>query len=446
MTASSYKSHIKATLSLAYPVMIGQLGHVMMGVIDSLFVGRLGPAPLAAVSIASGIFFLIFVIGLGITFAISPIVAIAVGSGKKEQYSSILANGLFVNIIAGLVLISILFTGSYFINYLNQPPEVAAMAAVYLRIISFSILPLMLFQTYRQFIEGFSIMKPAMFIAIGANVINAVGNWLLIFGNLGFPEMGFQGSAFATLITRIGMAAAMIWYMRSSERFRDFSLRFTFHSLDRQLIRKILSVGISSGFQYFFEVGAFSAAAIEIGWIGTTQLAAHQIALNLASVSYMAASGISAAGAIRVGTAFGKMNIVEIRRAGFSAILLSAGGMMLSGIFFVLFRGVLPYLYISDQSVVAIASTLILYAAFFQMSDGTQVAGLGVLRGLTDVKMPTLTTFISYWILGLPSGYILAFKFGMGAEGIWIGFIVGLTASAIMLTTRFHLRSSLNID
>lgn len=437
----SYNKHIRYTLELAFPVIIGQLGHIMMGVVDSLMVGRIGAVPLGASSIAGGIFFLIFVVGLGISFAISPLIAIAVGAQKHEECNSILKNGLILNTITGLIITLILFFGADIIYYLDQPRDVAVQAVQYLRIVSFSAIPMMIFQTYRQFIEGFSIMRPAMVITIAANISNAFGNWVLIFGKFGLPELDLNGAGISTLLNRILMAIVMVHYVMRSKRFSSYESSFTFTGYNPLVIKRILRIGLPSGIQYFFEVGAFSCTAIIIGWLGTKQLAAHQIALNLASVTYMAATGISAAAAIRVGSKVGKKNIPETRKAGFSAILLTMGMMAVFGISFILFNHLLPRFYINDSEVVEIAAGLLVIAAFFQIADGTQAVGLGVLRGLTDAKMPTIITFIAYWVLGLPSGYILAFNFHLGVYGIWLGFIVGLYASASMLTIRFNFMS-----
>lgn len=436
-----FKGHIKNTLILAYPVAIGQLGQVLMGVVDSLFVGKLGTVPLAATSIATSIFFLILVLGLGFTYAISPLVAIAIGADRTDECEHILKHGLVINIIVSLLLVSITFAISYNIDCLNQPPDVARLAAVYLRIIGISIIPVMIFQTFRQFIEGMSIMIPGMLIAIAANIINAFGNWVLVFGKLGLPELGFEGSAMATLFTRTFMAAAIVVYLFSSHRFDKFNINFRMDKFLKPVASRIITMGTSSGFQYFFEVGAFSSAAVMIGWIGTPQLAAHQIALNLATIPYMAALGVSAASAIRVGSLLGSGDMKGARHAGFAAIIIGGAAELISGAVFILFRDALPALYISDTDVISITSTLLVIAAFFQISDGVQAVALGVLRGLTDVKIPTVITFVSYWILGLPAGYLLAFHFSLGVNGVWIGFIVGLTASAVLLTSRFWFRS-----
>jgi MATE family multidrug resistance protein len=299
----------------------------------------------------------------------------------------------------------------------------------------------MLFQTYKQFIEGLSIMRPAMIITLVANLINAFANWLFIYGNLGMPALGLDGAGIATLSSRTFMALILMWYVMNAKYFKQFDVSFHFKNINFPVIKKIMKLGLPSGFQYFFEVGAFSFAVVMVGWLGTKQLAAHQIAINLASISFMAVLGISAAGAIRVGNAVGKQNIKEIRRAGFTALVLGPSIMVFAGIIFIILRNYLPSLYIDDNDVISIASTLLVIAALFQLSDGTQAVGIGVLRGLTDVKGPTLITFIAYWIIGLPIGYFLGFNKQMGVEGIWIGLSIGLTTSAILLTLRFNAKS-----
>jgi len=227
----------------------------------------------------------------------------------------------------------------------------------------------------------------------------------------------------------------------SNKFFKQYDVSFHYRSINWPIIKKILSLGLPSGMQYFFEVGAFSFAVVMVGWLGTKPQAAHQIAINLASISFMAVLGISVAGSIRVGNAVGMKDIQETRRAGFTATLLGASTMVVSGIVFVLFRNFLPTLYVNDQEVISYASSLLIIAALFQISDGTQAVGIGILRGLTDVKIPTLITFVAYWIVGLPVGYLLGFTYNMGVQGVWYGLLIGLTTSAILLTLRFNSRS-----
>ena len=437
----TYKEHLLNTLNLAYPVIIGQLGFIMMGVVDSLMVGTLGPAPLAAASLGNSLTLIIFIVGIGISFAVTPLVAISIGAKKYSECGIYFRQSLLVNLTVGLILTFIVVAGSELIIYFDQPVEVTSLAKSYTKILGLGGIPLMLFQTYKQFIEGLSVMKPAMIIAILANFVNAFVNWILIFGKLGFPALGLDGAGWATFSSRVFMAIVLMIYVMSKSRFKQYDVSFHFKNINFPVIKKILSLGLPSGFQYFFEVGAFSFAVIMIGWLGTDQLAAHQIAINLASVSFMVVLGISMAGGIRVGNGVGEQNIKQVRMAGFSSIFLAICFMAFSGLVFVIFRDWLPTLYIRDQNVISIASSLLIIAALFQLSDGTQAVGIGILRGLTDVKIPTAITFIAYWIVGLPTGYLLGFILGLDVQGVWIGLLAGLTTSAVLLTLRFNIKS-----
>jgi MATE family multidrug resistance protein len=437
----TFKEHTINTFKLSYPVIIGQLGFIMMGVVDSIMVGDLGAAPLAAASLANGLALLIFIIGLGVSNAVTPLVAIAVGAKKFEMGGIYFRQSLLVNMSLGVILCLITFLGANLLPYLNQPFMVVELAESYVKIIALSIIPTMLFQTYKQFIEGFSVMKPAMVITIIANIINWFTNWIFIYGNLGFPALGLDGAGWATFSARTFMALVIAFYVMNRNSFKKYDVNFHFRNINVPVIKKILALGLPSGFQYFFEVGAFAFAVMMVGWLGTNELAAHQIAINLASISFMAVLGISAAGAIRVGNAVGKRNASETRKAGFTAIFMGISVMLTSGIIFITLKDFLPALYIDDTNVIRIASSLLIIAALFQVSDGIQGVGIGVLRGLTDVKIPTLITFIAYWVLALPIAYILGFTFDFGVEGVWVGLLLGLTASAVMLTIRFNIKS-----
>ena len=427
------KEEVFKTLKLAYPVIIGQLGIIMMGVVDSIMVGRLGSVPLAAASLGNSLIFLILIIGIGSSIIVSPLVAILVGGKRYSECGIYFRQSLLVNIVLSILMIGVIFIGVNFVHYLNQPPEVIELAIIYMSIVGLSAFPLMIFQTYKQFIEGLSVMKPAMIISLLANIINAFANWVLIFGKFGFPELGLAGAAWATFSSRVFMVVVIMFYVMRNEKFKQYDVTFRFRGFNFPVIKKLLSLGLPSGFQYFFEVGAFSFAVIMIGWIGTNELAAHQIAINLASISFMAVLGISQAASIRVGNAMGEQNIANVRKAGFTGIILGASIMSLAGLTFILLNNYLPTLYIDDKAVISIASRLIIIAALFQLSDGTQAVGIGVLRGLTDVKGPTLITFVAYWVISLPIAYLLAFNFKLGVDGVWIGLLIGLTASALCL-------------
>ena len=437
----SLKKHISSTITLAYPVSIGYVGYIGMQVVDNIMIGGLGATYLAAASLANSIFIIIMIIGLGISYAVTPLVAIAIGAGKTSECEQLFKHSVIVNSVSAVLLVAIALFSSNIIRYLNQPREIIDPAIFYCRILGFSILPLMLFQCYKQFIEGLSSTRPAMIITVAANLINLVFNWVLVYGRYGFPRLGLNGSGIATFSSRLFMALSILWYVRSSKDFSGYDLSLKIKIISIRVIKKILNIGLPAVFQYVFEVGSFSVAVIMIGWLGAKQLAAHQIAINLASITYMAAMGISSAGAIRVGNAVGRQDITEVRKAGFTAIVLGASMMFFCGIILVTFRNYLPLIYINDKEVISIASILLIIAAIFQVFDGTQAVGIGVLRGLTDVKIPTIITFIAYWTISLPIGYILGFVFHLQVIGVWIGFLSGLLAASSMLTLRFNSKS-----
>ena len=429
---------IKTTFLLAYPVMLSQLGQVAVGVADSMMVGRLGALELAASSLANSIFFVALMFGIGISMGLTPLVSNAFGKGKTNQISRLFSNSLLINFLAGVALFGLVLLFSQSLSLLNQPEEVEALALPFLLIITASLIPLMVFQTFKQFVEGLSQTKQAMFITIAANLVNVFLNWLLIWGHWGFPELGFLGAAWATLISRVLMMVLMGGYVLTSKRYNDFKIQIFRFKPNWTLCQRILKIGIPTGFQFIFEVSAFSAAAIMMGWISVNALAGHQIALNLASISYMMATGVATAGMIRVSHYIGKEDYVGMKEVGRVVFGMVAAFMFVCALLFFAFRFYLPTLYIDDPEVISLAASLLILAGFFQISDGIQVVGLGVLRGMEDVKIPTLVTFFAYWALGLPLGYLLAFKFAFGESGIWIGLLIGLTITAALLLYRFE--------
>ncbi|MGD1957931.1 MAG: MATE family efflux transporter [Fulvivirga sp.] len=434
----NYKAHLKKNFLLAYPVMISQVGHMMVNVADSVMVGQLGALPLAGASLANVIFHLLMTFGIGISYAITPLVAAADGEGNTARASEILKNGFLLNIITGILLFGLVLIGSPVLFHLDQPQDVVTIAVPYLNIVTFSLIPLMVFQTFRQFAEGLSRTRQAMFIVIACNVINIGLNYLLIYGKAGFPELGLNGAGWASLISRIVLAVWMMSYIYFSKSFITFRNGFSIGFYSKKLIKRLINIGLPAGLQFVFEVGAFGFAVIMIGWIGTKALAAHQIAVNLAAVSYMAASGLSAAATIRVGNQLGRKDVPTLRAAAFTLYGMVITFMLACALIFILGRYYLPSLYIRDVEVVQIASSLVVIAGFFQLSDGIQVVSLGALRGLEDVKVPTLLTFIAYWVIALPIGYLLGFKFDLGAEGIWYGLLIGLTIVAMVMSIRFN--------
>ena len=429
------KDHLLKNLSLSFPIMISQLGHITVGVFDSLMIGKVSVSQLAAVSLATSIFAFILLFCIGLSYGITPLIS---SSNRKKNYvSSILYNGILVNLISAIILALFVISTKFLLSYLGQDKEVLLYTYSYLDIICISLIPLILFQTFKQFIEGLGFTTPSMYISIISNIINIILNAILIFGLFGFPRLEIIGAAYATLISRVVMFFLIFFYCIYDIRFNKYILKTKF-SININHIKDIFRIGFASGLQYIFEVGAFSVATVMTGSIGATHLAAHQIALNLASISYMVASGIGSASMISLSYYHGKRNIVDMRKSGYASFLLVLFLMLISALTFILLRDSLPKLYVDDISVINIASSLLIIAGLFQIPDGIQAVGLGILRGIRDIRKPTIVTFISYWIISIPLSYLLGIKYGYGIYGIWVGLSIGLTLAAIFHVTRFN--------
>ncbi|MHA6249549.1 MATE family efflux transporter [Pontibacter sp. CAU 1760] len=442
MDSATYKQHFTKNFTLAFPVVLSQLGHIMVSVFDSLMVGHIGTLPLAAASLGNSIFTITLVFGLGVSYSITPLIAAADGRNNHTRISLLLLNGLISNVLLGVLLFIAGYFFSPYITLIDQPPRVVELAVPYINILFLSMVPLMVFQAFRQFAEGLSLTKQAMWISILANSLNIILNYILIFGKLGFEPMGLVGAGWATLISRIVMALMMAGYVMYGKRFEVYRHFLRLRHLSFLHMYRIFKLGLPISGQMIFEMGAFSFSAVMIGWLGAKELAAHQIAINVASVTYMMASGIGAAATIRVGNQKGLGNYRAMRMAGNSNLAMGALFMVCSALLMVLGNKLIPMLYIDDPEVIRIASSLLVIAAVFQISDGVQVVGLGALRGLEDVKVPSLISLFAYWGIGLPVGYWLCFKAGFGVNGIWAGLLTGLTVAAILLTMRFRALST----
>ncbi len=417
-----------------------------MGVIDNLMIGQLGYVELSASALANGNFFILTVIGMGISFAISPLVAEAAAAGDEARVGQYLRQGVWIALLAGTVLGALVWVSADVLPYMDQPVQDIALADSYLRILSFTVIPLMLFLVFKQFVDGLSHTMPAMVITLLGLGFNILANWVLIYGHWGFPRLELDGAGYGTLASRVFMMVLMIAYVLDPRRFGSYSLGQGWFRWNGQVIRKILSIGVPSGMQYFFEVGAFTGAAIMVGWLvdGSVFRAAHQIVIQLAALTYMLVSGLAAGSAIRVGNGLGKRNIVEVRLAGMSGIYLGAAFMVLAALSFVIGRNFFPGLFVSDPRVLESAAGLMIIAAFFQLFDGIQAVGVGILRGIQDVRIPTLVTFVVYWVISLPVGYFLGFTLGWGVDGIWYSFVLSLLLASVVLTGRFwYLTSSI---
>jgi len=434
--------HVRPNFLLAYPVMLSMLGQVMTGVADSVMVGWTGATPLAAASFANIFFTMVLFFGVGISYAITPLVAQAEGAGDSHKIIDVLKNGTLINMLTGVLLAALIFAVEPLMPFLGQPADVVALGVPYLSILAMSLIPTMIFQTYRQFAEGLHRTRAAMIIVILSNLINIALNYVLIFGKYGFPALGLNGAGWATLIARVVMGISMMLYVLYGKRFRDFRAGFSPGGYSRALISKMLHIGLPAGTQFIFEAGAFGFSALMMGWLGTTALAAHQIAINLATISYMTTSGLGAAATVRVGYFLGQHDRANLRSSAFTMITMAVVVMAAWALVFIFGRYLLPSLYIDDPAVIALTSSLLIIGAFFQLSDGIQVVTAGALRGLQDVKIPSALIFVAYWIIALPVGYWLTFHFDYGPSGIWFGLLIGLTITAAAMIFRFfHLSS-----
>lgn len=438
-----YKPFYKDSLRLAVPVMISQLGHPLVQMADSIIVGHFaGTIPLAAVSLVNSIFGIAMVIGIGISYGITPLIAQHNGRNEFSECGQLLSNSLLINTITGILLfLSISYGTMHLIGHLDQTPAVVQQARPYLFLLGISLIPLLVFNTFKQFAEGLGFTKQAMLISIWGNILNVCLGIIFVKGMFGIKPMGIRGVGCSTLIDRCTMATVMGIYVFRSRHFRKYLVDFAVKNIDRLRSSKILKIGAPVAMQYIFEVSAFSGAAIMIGTISPIAQAAHQVAISLASLTYMAASGISAAAAIKSGNFFGAKKHQELRLSAISSYHIAIVFMAVAALAFTFGNHLLPWIYTSDKSVILIASQLLIIAAFFQLFDGTQVVGLGVLRGMGDVNVPTFITFIAYWVLGLPVGYLLGIKFNMGVSGVWYGLVLGLLTSSILLFIRFQVIS-----
>tara|TARA_B100000767_G_scaffold69166_1_gene65797 strand:+ start:1921 stop:3300 length:1380 start_codon:yes stop_codon:yes gene_type:complete len=431
---------------LAAPVIMGMLGHTFVGLIDNIMVGQLGSAELAAVSLGNSFFFVAMSLGIGFSTAITPLAAEADSEDDFNKGKSAFKHGLFLCIVLSLLLFGMILLAKPLMYLMKQPEEVVVLTMPYLDIIAISLIPLIIFQGFKQFSDGLSLTKHAMYATIAANLINVGINYLLIFGKFGFPKMGILGAGIGTLVSRIAMIIIIWILLKNNQKAKLFVTQIKLFVLDSTMLKRIINLGLPSAMQMFFEVAIFTSAIWLSGLLGKNAQAANQIALNLSSMTFMIAMGLSVTAMIRVGNQKGLKNYVELQRIAKSIFLM---GIMFASVFallFFIFHDIFPALYLDledinnyldNQEVVAIASKLLLVAALFQISDSAQVVFLGALRGLQDVKIPTILTFVSYWVIGFPSSYFLGKETAYGSTGIWIGLLVGLASASIFLYLRF---------
>ena len=418
--------------------MMGSLGHLLVGLIDDIMVGRLGPVELAATSLGNSLIFIALSIGIGFSFAITPLIAESDGEKNKEKGRSVFQHGLISTTILGVAMFIMLLLIKPILYHLDQPKEVVVLAIPYYEIVALSMIPLMIFQGFKQFTDGLSQTKYAMWATILTNVVNVVLNFALIYGFWIFPRLEIIGAALGTLFSRIVMVFFIFYVLSKREKFAIYMKRLPIEKIKASVFKKIISLGFPTALQMLFEVGLFTSTVILAGTFGALPQAANQIALKLASTTFMIAVGIGVAATVRVGNQIGLKNYVELRRIAFSNFLLIFIIMFAFTIGFMIFKDVLPYMFTDNLEVIKIASSLLIIAAIFQLSDGLQAVILGGLRGLQDVNIPSVLTFIAYWVIGFPVCIYFGKHLEMGPFGIWIGLLVALTSSALMLFFRFN--------
>jgi len=444
---SQYTKEFRYNMQLAYPVILGMLGHTLIMIVDNIMVGKLGSTELAAVSLGNSMVFVALSLGIGFSTAITPIVGEADSEKNTDKIRSVFHNGLFLCVLLGFALFGLIVLGKPIMEMLHQPKEVIVLAKPYLDWVGFSLVPLIIYQGYKQFADGLSMTKYSMYAIVMANILHVIVNYFLIYGFWIFPKMGILGAGLGTVISRIAMVVFMHIILSRQEQLKTYFNNFSFSEIKKDTISKIVSLGIPSAMQMLFEVVLFTAAIWLCGNIGKTSQAANQIALSLASMTFMFAMGLSVVSMIRVSNQKGLQdykNLVVIAR---SIFLLAVIIEIIFAILFVIFHQIVPPLFLNmsdtsqlldNKEVVTIAAKLLLVAAVFQISDGIQVVVLGALRGLQDVKIPMYITFVAYWLIGFPISYYLGEYTELKAVGVWLGLLAGLTAAALFLFIRFN--------
>ena len=447
MNLSKYTKEFSYNIKLAYPVILGMLGHTLISIVDNIMVGNLGSTELAAVSLGGSFVFIGMSLGIGFSTAITPLVSMADAEKDDKKIRSVFHHGLLSCVILGVFVFILIVLAKPIMYIMHQPKEVIDLASPYIDWVAFSLIPVIIFQGYKQFADGLSRTKYSMYAIFMANIIHIIINYVLIYGVWIFPKLGIIGAALGTVISRILMVVFMHYIMKNNTQLNPYFKNFSFREIKKTMLKKIASLGIPSAMQMLFEVALFTAAIWLCGSIGKTSQAANQIALTLATTTFMFAMGLSVAATIRVGNNKGLMDYKNLIIVARSVFLLAIILETFFGLLFVILHNFLPHLFlnmeninqaIENKEVIIIASKLLLVAAVFQISDGIQVVVLGALRGLQDVKVPMYITFVAYWVVGFPISFFLGKYTELKSVGVWIGLLAGLSTAALFLYLRFH--------
>ena len=432
----------RLTLAFAIPMAAGQVGQMLLGFSDNLMVGRVGVAPLAASAFALGILNVLLVTGIGLLAGVSVLAAQAHGAKQPWEAGEVLRGGLLVSLLAGLTMGLLATLGFGALRHLGEPPEVVAQAHAFFVIVAWSLLPAMGWQCLKCYCEALSYPALPMLTMFGAVVFNVCLSWVLIYGHLGSPALGLAGAGWATLVTRLLLFGLLLWWMLRLPRLREALPVRWLAPLVWARLRSQLSLGLPVALQLLLEVGTFGMAAVMLGWLGARSLAAHQIALSYAGLTFMFPLGIAIAVSVRVGQAVGAKEWARVRPIGLGGVGMAVLVMAFSAGTFLLLRVSLVGFFVREAATAALAAQLLAVAGIFQVFDGVQVVSMGALRGLSDVRIPTLISFVSYWIVALPLCYFLGLTVRVGAVGIWCGFACGLAFAAVLLVIRFLLKTA----
>jgi MATE family multidrug resistance protein len=432
--ARSISRELRKTAMLAFPITVSQVGQMLMGLLDTLMVGHVGVTSLAAAAFANSLVNLAFVFGIGLLASVGVLASQAHGAEMDEAKRAVLRGSVWFAVFVGGIVATILSISQPWLSLLGQPPEILETARPFMMLMSWSLIPALVFISAKSFCESLS--RPIfpmimMYVGVGLNVML---NWIFIFGQFGAPRLGLVGAGCGTLVSRIVTMTGTLWYCLWITRTPPSTISPV--HIDLPTLRSLVTLGLPTGFQLLAESSAFSSAAILMGWISTTALAAHQIAITCAATTFMFPLGVSQAVSVRVGQAIGAGRYALVRTISAGGLGLSAGIMALFAIIYALFRYSIIGCFTSDHDVILLAGSLLIIAGLFQVADGVQVTALGGLRGLADVRIPMLLAFGFYWLFAIPVGYLTAFTWHLGAAGIWIGLAIGLFLAATVLTLR----------
>ena len=438
MALKDYTKEFRTNLKLALPVMTGSIGHLLVGLVDDIMVGSLGPIKLAATSLGNSLIFIAISIGIGFSFAITPLISESDGENNPKKGRLLFQHSMILMILLAFVLVIFLFLLKPILYHLHQPPEVVELAIPYFEIVAISMFPMIIFQGLKQFTDGLSQTQYAMQATLITNVVNIALNFMLIYGFWIFPKMGIVGAAVGTLVSRIVMVFFMLYIINNKKRFKPYLVLLKKEEIQKKIFKKIINLGLPSALQMLFEVGVFTASILLAGVIGAYPQAANQIAIKMSATTFMISIGVGVATTIRVGNQKGLRRYKDLRRIAISNMLLIGVVMSIFTILFILFRNILPLMFTQNEEVIQIAATLLIIAGVFQVSDGLQAIVLAALRGLQDVIVPTYITFVAYWVIGFPISYYLGLYTELKTTGIWIGLLISLSLSALMLFLRFQ--------